>query len=132
MGAFSNSGAGFEMRVFVLYFELRPREASLGFANHQWKNLPDPESRRLFFILFPGMNSEPALLCRRRCRCFRPRIHQQKLFHLPVSVLGASPISLARPATDSPYLFLQLCCKNKITKPIKLLAAQLNTSQLCC
>lgn len=59
-------------------------------------------------------------------------IHQQKLFRLPVSVLRASPISLVRLTTDSPYLFLQLCCKNKITKPIKLCTAQLNTSQLCC
>lgn len=53
-------------------------------------------------------------------------------FHLAVSILGASPISLVRLTTDSPYLFLQLCCKNKITKPIKLHTAQLNTSQLCC
>lgn len=116
-----------------LYFDLRPREASLGFAKHQSKTCPTLNSIASFFYPFhrdefgAGVAVPPVPLL-----LLQLRLHQQKLFHLPVSVLGASPISLAGPTTDSPYLFLQLCCKNKITKPIKLLTAQLNTSQLCC
>lgn len=122
----------FESHVFffIIIHDLgKPNWALLNIS----KDLPDPEpySVRLFSslgwiwggIISPTSAAASAALL---------RVHQQKLFCLPVSVLRASPISLVWLTTHLPYLFQQLCCKNKITEPIRLLTAQLNTSWVRC